>query len=162
MSCRLFDVLFAEVIPVEVTCTVRIDPVISAGSTHELTRQPVQPAQPAQPVQTSPNDAPVGTGGVGRLAPVEPDPRRIRTPVISAKHRSTRSGGDELVVIECGWYTADLAADAIRDWRRQKGKRQYQDATALSIEADGGGATGRSPGGSSCGCRSPRTRPGWR
>ena len=38
--------------------------------------------------------------------------------------------------------TADLAADAVRDWWRQKGKRQYPDATALLIEADGGGSNG--------------------
>ena len=38
--------------------------------------------------------------------------------------------------------TADLAADAVRDWWRQKGKRQYRDATALLIEADGGGSNG--------------------
>ena len=38
--------------------------------------------------------------------------------------------------------TADLAADAIRDWWRQKGKRRYRDASALLIEADGGGSNG--------------------
>lgn len=38
--------------------------------------------------------------------------------------------------------TADLAADAVRDWWRQKGQRQYRDATALMIEADGGGSNG--------------------
>jgi Rhodopirellula transposase DDE domain len=38
--------------------------------------------------------------------------------------------------------TADLAADAVRDWWRQKGKRQYPGATALLIEADGGGSNG--------------------
>lgn len=38
--------------------------------------------------------------------------------------------------------TADLAADAVRDWWRQKGRRQYRDATALLIEADGGGSNG--------------------
>ena len=38
--------------------------------------------------------------------------------------------------------TADLAADAMRDWWRQKGKRQYRDASALLIEADGGGSNG--------------------
>jgi len=38
--------------------------------------------------------------------------------------------------------TADLAVDAVRDWWRQKGKRQYRDATALLIEADGGGSNG--------------------
>jgi hypothetical protein len=38
--------------------------------------------------------------------------------------------------------TADLAADAVRDWWRQKGKRAYRDATALLIEADGGGSNG--------------------
>jgi hypothetical protein len=38
--------------------------------------------------------------------------------------------------------TADLAADAVRDWWRRKGKRQYRDATALLIEADGGGSNG--------------------
>lgn len=38
--------------------------------------------------------------------------------------------------------TADLAVDAVRDWWRQKGKRLYPDATALLIEADGGGSNG--------------------
>ena len=38
--------------------------------------------------------------------------------------------------------TADLAADAVRDWWRQKGKRMYPDATALLVEADGGGSNG--------------------
>jgi hypothetical protein len=38
--------------------------------------------------------------------------------------------------------TADLAVDAVRDWWRRKGRRQYPDATALLIEADGGGSNG--------------------
>ncbi len=38
--------------------------------------------------------------------------------------------------------TADLAADAVRDWWRQKGRWQYPDAAALLIEADGGGSNG--------------------
>ncbi len=38
--------------------------------------------------------------------------------------------------------TADLAVDAVRDWWRQKGRRQYEDATALLIEADGSGSNG--------------------
>jgi hypothetical protein len=38
--------------------------------------------------------------------------------------------------------TADLAVDAVRDWWRQKGKRLYRGATALLIEADGGGSNG--------------------
>jgi hypothetical protein len=38
--------------------------------------------------------------------------------------------------------TPDLAVDAVRDWWRQKGKRMYRDATALLIEADGGGSNG--------------------
>jgi hypothetical protein len=38
--------------------------------------------------------------------------------------------------------TADLAVDAVRDWWRQHGKRQYRDATAVLIEADGGGSNG--------------------
>lgn len=38
--------------------------------------------------------------------------------------------------------TPDLAVDAVRDWWRQKGQRQYRDATALLIEADGGGSNG--------------------
>jgi hypothetical protein len=38
--------------------------------------------------------------------------------------------------------TADLAVDAVRDWWRQKGTRQYRGATALLIEADGGGSNG--------------------
>jgi hypothetical protein len=38
--------------------------------------------------------------------------------------------------------TADLAADAVRDWWRRKGRRQYRDATGLLIEADGGGSNG--------------------
>jgi hypothetical protein len=38
--------------------------------------------------------------------------------------------------------TADLAVDAVRDWWRQKGKRPYRDASALLIEADGGGSNG--------------------
>jgi hypothetical protein len=38
--------------------------------------------------------------------------------------------------------TADLAVDGVRDWWRQKGKRKYWDATALLIEADGGGSNG--------------------
>lgn len=38
--------------------------------------------------------------------------------------------------------TADLAADAVGDWWRQKGKRLYRDATDLLIEADGGGSNG--------------------
>lgn len=38
--------------------------------------------------------------------------------------------------------TAGLAVDAVRDWWWQKGKRQYRDATALLIEADGGGSNG--------------------
>lgn len=40
--------------------------------------------------------------------------------------------------------TADLAVDAVCDWWRQKGKRQYREATALLIEADGGGSNGSS------------------
>jgi Rhodopirellula transposase DDE domain len=40
--------------------------------------------------------------------------------------------------------TADLAVDTIRDWWRQKGQRQYRGATALLIEADGGGSNGSS------------------
>ena len=38
--------------------------------------------------------------------------------------------------------TADLAADTVLDWWRQQGCRQYPDATALMIEADGGGSNG--------------------
>jgi len=38
--------------------------------------------------------------------------------------------------------TPDLAADAVRDWWRQKGRRMYPDATALLVEADGGGSNG--------------------
>lgn len=38
--------------------------------------------------------------------------------------------------------TADLAVDAVRDWWRQKGQRQYREVTALLIEADGGGSNG--------------------
>jgi hypothetical protein len=38
--------------------------------------------------------------------------------------------------------TADLAVDAVRDWWRQKGRRQYRGATAVLIEADGGGSNG--------------------
>ena len=38
--------------------------------------------------------------------------------------------------------TSDLAVDAVRDWWRQKGKREYQGATKLLIEADGGGSNG--------------------
>jgi len=38
--------------------------------------------------------------------------------------------------------TADLAVDAVRDWWRQHGARQYQGATGLMIEADGGGSNG--------------------
>lgn len=38
--------------------------------------------------------------------------------------------------------TADLAVDAVRDWWRQHGKRQYPEATAVMIEADGGGSNG--------------------
>lgn len=38
--------------------------------------------------------------------------------------------------------TADLAVDTVRDWWRQKGQRQYRGATALLIEADGGGSNG--------------------
>jgi hypothetical protein len=38
--------------------------------------------------------------------------------------------------------TADLAVDAVRDWWRQKGRRQHRGATALLIEADGGGSNG--------------------
>ena len=38
--------------------------------------------------------------------------------------------------------TPDLAADAIRDWWRRHGRRQYPKATALMIEADGGGSNG--------------------
>jgi hypothetical protein len=38
--------------------------------------------------------------------------------------------------------TADLAADAVRDWWRPFGKRRYRDATAMMIEADGGGSNG--------------------
>jgi hypothetical protein len=38
--------------------------------------------------------------------------------------------------------TADLAVDVVRDWWRQKGQRQYRGATALLIEADGGGSNG--------------------
>jgi hypothetical protein len=38
--------------------------------------------------------------------------------------------------------TADLAVDAVRDWWRQKGQRQYREATTLLIEADGGGSNG--------------------
>jgi hypothetical protein len=38
--------------------------------------------------------------------------------------------------------TADLAVDAVRDGWRQKGQRQYRGATALRIEADGGGSNG--------------------
>jgi Rhodopirellula transposase DDE domain len=46
------------------------------------------------------------------------------------------------VCIGTSGNTADLAVDAVRDWWRQKGKRQYKDATALLIEADGGGSNG--------------------
>ena len=46
----------------------------------------------------------------------------------------------------CVWArpgnTPDLAADAVRDWWRQKGKRPYPTATGLMIEADGGGSNG--------------------
>ena len=38
--------------------------------------------------------------------------------------------------------TPDLAADAVRDWWRQKGRRSYPTATGLMIEADGGGSNG--------------------
>lgn len=38
--------------------------------------------------------------------------------------------------------TADLAVDTVQDWWRQHGKRQYHQATALMIEADGGGSNG--------------------
>lgn len=38
--------------------------------------------------------------------------------------------------------TPDLAADAIRDWWRRHGRRHYPDATAVLIEADGGGSNG--------------------
>ena len=38
--------------------------------------------------------------------------------------------------------TADLAVDAVRDWWRRKGTREYRGATALLIEADGGGSNG--------------------
>ena len=38
--------------------------------------------------------------------------------------------------------TADLAVDTIQDWWRQHGCRHYRDATALLIEADGGGSNG--------------------
>lgn len=38
--------------------------------------------------------------------------------------------------------TADLAADTVLDWWRQHGCRQYPGATALMIEADGGGSNG--------------------
>lgn len=38
--------------------------------------------------------------------------------------------------------TADLAADAVRDWWRQHGRRQYPTATGVMIEADGGGSNG--------------------
>ena len=38
--------------------------------------------------------------------------------------------------------TPDLAADAIRDWWGRHGRRHYPDATAVLIEADGGGSNG--------------------
>ena len=38
--------------------------------------------------------------------------------------------------------TADLAADGVRDWWRQKGRRSYPAAPALMIVADGGGSNG--------------------
>jgi hypothetical protein len=38
--------------------------------------------------------------------------------------------------------TADLAVDAVRDWWRRDGRRRYPDATAVLIEADGGGSNG--------------------
>jgi hypothetical protein len=38
--------------------------------------------------------------------------------------------------------TADLAADTVVDWWRRHGRRQYPEATALMIEADGGGSNG--------------------
>lgn len=38
--------------------------------------------------------------------------------------------------------TADLAADAVRDWWRRQGRQRYPGATALMIEADGGGSNG--------------------
>lgn len=38
--------------------------------------------------------------------------------------------------------TADLAADAVRDWWRRVGRREYPGATRLLIEADGGGSNG--------------------
>ena len=38
--------------------------------------------------------------------------------------------------------TADLAADTVRDWWRQKGRKHYPAATGLLIEADGGGSNG--------------------
>ncbi|MGL6095933.1 MAG: ISAzo13-like element transposase-related protein, partial [Fimbriiglobus sp.] len=37
---------------------------------------------------------------------------------------------------------ADQAVDAVRDWWRQHGQRQYPGATAVLIEADGGGSNG--------------------
>ena len=38
--------------------------------------------------------------------------------------------------------TPALAADAVRDWWRRKGRRPSRDATALLTEADGGGSNG--------------------
>ncbi|MCZ2343510.1 MAG: ISAzo13 family transposase, partial [Bacteroidales bacterium] len=38
--------------------------------------------------------------------------------------------------------TADLAVDTLEDWWRQHGQHQYPQATALMIEADGGGSNG--------------------
>jgi len=46
------------------------------------------------------------------------------------------------VCVETPGNTADLAADAVRDWWRQKGERRYRDASAPLIEADGGGSNG--------------------
>lgn len=59
-------------------------------------------------------------------------PYGVYDPVLNRGHVCVGTSGN----------TADLAADAVRDWWRQKGQRQYRGATALLIEADGGGSNG--------------------
>lgn len=101
----------------------------------------------------------IGTGakkreGVGAFE--NPGRRWCRTPTAVSAHdvptdavaRAIPYGGydPELnrrhVCAGTSGNTADLAVDAVRDWWREKGRRQYPDATARLIEADGGGSNG--------------------
>jgi hypothetical protein len=59
-------------------------------------------------------------------------PYGVYDPVLNRGHVCVGTSGN----------TADLAVDAVRDWWWRNGRRQYPDATAVFIEADGGGSNG--------------------